>query len=66
MSYRFKEPMANKLGMGSAMVYLSGRNIHTFSDWFGYDPEYTSFAKESFQNYPNVASYVLGVNVSLK
>jgi TonB-linked SusC/RagA family outer membrane protein len=66
MSYRFKEPMANKLGLGSAMVYLSGRNIHTFSDWFGYDPEYTSFAKESFQNYPNVASYVLGVNVSLK
>lgn len=66
MNYRFKESMANRLGLGSAMVYISGRNIHTFSDWFGYDPEYTSFAKESFQNYPNVASYVLGINISLK
>ncbi|MEJ7828825.1 MAG: SusC/RagA family TonB-linked outer membrane protein, partial [Segetibacter sp.] len=66
MSYRFKEGRANRMGMGSAMVYISGRNIHTFSDWFGYDPEYTSFAKESFSNYPNVASYVFGVNVSLK
>ncbi|HXH99396.1 MAG TPA: TonB-dependent receptor [Sphingobacteriaceae bacterium] len=66
MSYRFKEPIANRAGLGSAMVYISGRNIQTFSDWFGYDPEYTSFAKESTLNYPNVASYVLGINVSLK
>lgn len=65
-SYRVNNEFANKLGLSSALVYVSGRNIGTFTDWLGYDPEYGSFTNTSFQNYPSVATYVLGVNVSLK
>jgi hypothetical protein len=53
---------------------VSGRNIYTFTKWIGLDPELSVNANQSgpananlsYGIYPLVASYVLGVNVSLR
>ena len=70
LSYRLNNSMLDRLNLSSAMIYVSGRNIHTFTDWFGYDPEsnanYANESSQRFLNYPNVSTYVLGVNLSLR
>lgn len=61
--------MLNKLGLGSLTVYLSGRNLYTFTDWVGWDPEYNYSFRGSgdwTNNYPNTRSVVLGANVTLR
>jgi len=55
---------------------VSGRNIHTWTKWIGYDPEQnyaqgygagnTEGAFGDVPDFPNVSSYVLGLNVSLR
>ena len=66
--YRVPEPIVNSWGLGSLSFYLSGRNIHTFTNWIGWDPEttYNGGTTTNYNNYPQVASYVFGVNLSLK
>ncbi len=70
LSYRLNNSMLDRLNLGSAMFYISGRNIHTFTNWFGYDPEsnanYPNESSQRFLNYPNVSTYVFGVNLSLR
>jgi hypothetical protein len=69
LSYVFQEKMLNKLGLGSLTVYLSGRNLYTFTDWVGWDPEYNYSFRGSgdwTNSYPNTRSVVLGANVTLR
>jgi hypothetical protein len=61
--------LINKIGLGSLTVYLSGRNLYTFTDWVGWDPEYNYVFRGSdgFENsYPNNRSFVLGANITLR
>ncbi|HEY4064952.1 MAG TPA: TonB-dependent receptor [Puia sp.] len=68
LNYRVPERLVNSWGLGALSVYLSGRNLHTFTKWIGWDPEtsYNGNTGGNFNNYPQVASYVFGVNLSLK
>ncbi len=67
LSYNFSKPVLDKFGLNNMMLYLSGRNIHTFSNWMGWDPETDwNQAWEINDNYPNVATYVVGINLGLK
>lgn len=63
LNYRFDQSVLDKLGLSAASVYVSGRDIHTFSNWFGWDPE-PDYSSTTL--YPDVASFVLGINVSLR
>ena len=45
-----------------AKVYLVGRNLLTFTDYQGYDPEIDSFV--SLGNYPNTRQYSIGVQLT--
>jgi TonB-linked SusC/RagA family outer membrane protein len=73
-SYTLPQAVADKLKLGSLTAYISGRNIYTFTKWIGLDPELSVNANQSgsananlsYGIYPLVASYVLGVNVSLR
>ncbi|MDB5109419.1 MAG: TonB-dependent receptor [Mucilaginibacter sp.] len=73
-SYTLPQKIADKLSMASLTAYISGRNIYTFTNWVGLDPELSVNANQSgpananlsYGLYPLVASYVIGLNVSLR
>ncbi|TDN37562.1 TonB-dependent receptor [Hymenobacter sp. UV11] len=39
LSYNFPAAITEKLHLGSLSVYLSGRNLYTWTPWIGWDPE---------------------------
>ncbi|MCC3153222.1 TonB-dependent receptor [Hymenobacter sp. BT770] len=75
LSYAFPTALLDRAKLGSLSVYVSGRNIYTWKKWIGYDPEQNygqgygagntegQFAEP---NFPNVASFVFGVNLGLR
>ncbi|WP_234733886.1 SusC/RagA family TonB-linked outer membrane protein [Tellurirhabdus bombi] len=73
LSYVFGAKTLEKVKLGSATVYLSGRNLYTFTNWIGWDPEAVQYGRGisnsagSWEtNYPVTRSFVLGLNVSLR
>lgn len=68
LNYVLPQEMVSKWGFGNISAYISGRNIHTWTPWLGWDPEanYQSLPFGTYNNYPLVASYVFGLNFSLK
>lgn len=68
LNYNFPQTLAGKYGFGNISAYVSGRNIHTWTPWLGWDPEgmYQSLPLGTYNNYPQVASYVVGLNFTLK
>jgi len=74
VSYSFSQRMLDKMKIGGLTAYVSGRNLHTFTNWVGLDPELkvnsnqagTANAALSYGIYPQVSSCVLGINVSLR
>ena len=67
LSYVFPQQITNKLHIGGLTVYASGRNLLTFTDWIGWDPE-SDITQRGWQgyenNYPMTKSYVFGLNVT--
>ncbi len=39
LSYDFPASMINKVGLGQLRLYVTGRNLYTFTEWNGLDPE---------------------------
>ena len=67
LSYVFPQQITNKLHIGGLTVYASGRNLLTFTDWIGWDPEsdITQRGWDGYENnYPMTKSYVFGLNVT--
>lgn len=67
LSYSMPQQLANKLGVGGLTVYASGRNLYTWTNWLGWDPEARDVTRGSENdaiNYPMVRTYVLGVNLN--
>lgn len=72
LSYTFNKQLTDKLRIGGLSMYLSGRNLYTWTDWIGWDPEARMYQRghsddfgNSDDNYPNVRSYVFGINLTL-
>ena len=69
LNYNVSQTLAEKYGLSNLSFYISGRNIHTWTPWLGWDPEvgFQSLpAGSNYNNFPQVASYVFGINLSLK
>lgn len=68
LNYSLPQGFVSKYGFSNVGVYLSGRNIHTWTNWLGWDPEanFQSLPFGIYNNYPQVASYVVGLNFTLK
>jgi len=69
IGYTFPKTLINKVpSLGSVRVYLTGRNIVTFTDYSGFDPEITGtgFYSRGVDNsaYPNVRSFTGGLQVN--
>lgn len=69
LSYVFSQNLLDKLHLGSLTIYASGRNLYTFTNWIGWDPENNYSTRGSgdwTNNYPLTRTFVLGLNVSLR
>jgi TonB-linked SusC/RagA family outer membrane protein len=67
LSYNVPKSAVSKIGIGGLLVYVSGRNLYTWTNWLGWDPEARDITRGSQNddlNYPVVRSYVVGLNVT--
>jgi len=69
LSYTFSQHILDKIKLGSVTVYASGRNLHTFTKWIGWDPENNYSFRGSgdwTNNYPLTREIVFGANITLR
>ena len=69
LSYTFSQRVLDKVKMGGVTFYVSGRNLHTFTKWIGWDPENNYSFRGSgdwTNNYPLTRSIVFGANITLR
>lgn len=77
LSYNFPKRILDKIGIGGLTLYASGRNLFTFTNWLGWDPEARDIKRgnNSYDstrgttvyddsNYPMTKSYVFGINLT--
>lgn len=71
LSYTLPANAASRIGVGSVTLYASGRNLYTWTNWLGWDPEARDIPRGNSQdgvgdntNYPMVRNYVFGLNVT--
>lgn len=79
LSYTVPSNFLSKYGISRMTVYVAGRNLHTFTNWFGWDPEMTYYPRGTNapagtdprnaagwrDNYPVARTISLGLNLSL-
>lgn len=68
LSYVAGSQLLEKIGLGGLTVYATGRNLATFTKWYGWDPE-LDFDRElggNRDNYPLVRTVIVGANITLK
>jgi TonB-linked SusC/RagA family outer membrane protein len=69
LSYTFGKDILDKIKLGSLTAYVSGRNLYTFTNWIGWDPEHNYSFRGSgdwTNNYPITRQFVFGLNVTLR
>jgi len=67
LSYELPKKLVAKAKIGSLRVYISGKNLATFTKWSGWDPEIAGIGTGSaieMGGYPMMKSYVAGINLS--
>ncbi len=67
-SYALPKTTVERIGINGLQMYISGRNLYTFTNWIGWDPEARDDQRGSGNwsiNYPVVRSYVFGINLTL-
>jgi hypothetical protein len=66
-SYTMPNSLADKLKLSALTLYVTGRNLATFTNWFGWDPEANYAATgDTGGNYPLVRTFIIGANITLK
>ena len=71
LGYTLPAGVTGRLGLGTtARAYVNGQNLHTFTDYFGWDPEalgsnLLSRGVDSAEMYPNVRTLSVGMKVDL-
>jgi hypothetical protein len=72
LSYVVPSTFLGKYGIKNLTVYAAGRNLYTWSNWFGWDPEMTYYARGVSDsngswrnNYPVTRTISLGLNLTL-
>ncbi len=75
LNYTFPAAISEKLHLGTLSVYVSGRNLYTWTPWVGWDPEQNyalgsgagqASTNGGTVNFPNVRTFVGGLNISLR
>jgi TonB-linked SusC/RagA family outer membrane protein len=71
LSYGLPKNLVDKLKIGGATFYVSGRNLITWTKWVGWDPEADfdrapGAAVNGNNSYPLVRSVIFGANITLR
>ena len=70
LGYTLNNDLLNKIGLGSARIYLQGQNLLTFTPYSGIDPALSSFRRGDqrrgfdYGNYPQSKIIQFGINAS--
>ncbi|MDD4532183.1 MAG: TonB-dependent receptor [Bacilli bacterium] len=73
LTYNLPKKWITQLGIDNASFYINGKNLLTFTDWHGWDPEpesidYSDFTDSTlgsnFDSRPVMRSFTFGLNVS--
>ncbi len=68
--YRVPDTIAQRIGAGGVQLEVMGRNLHTWTDYTGYDPEINMFGLSTvergtdFAVYPNAREFSFGVRIN--
>ncbi len=69
LAYDLPEKWVGAIGMSGVRVYVSGKNLLTFTGYSGFDPEVGRFGTSNIRQgydlggYPSARTYLLGVNI---
>jgi len=69
LSYTMPQSLLDRVKLAGLTLFVSGRNLYTFTKWVGWDPEndFTFRGSEGWENnYPLVRSFVFGANITLR
>jgi len=62
LAYGLSPSIIQSIGVKELKLYISGKNVLTFTDWYGWDPETgVGFVVGSL---PTMKSYTLGIDIS--
>jgi TonB-linked SusC/RagA family outer membrane protein len=64
LAYTIPESVTKKARIGSVQVYISGKNLVTWTNWKGWDPEFGGGGRSPGDNGPLLKTYVAGLNIS--
>lgn len=70
LGYNLPKPWIEKLGMSQFKIYVQGRNLVTWTDYSGYDPEVSRDGSNvlsggiDYGTYPQVRTFIGGLNVT--
>ncbi|QGY43641.1 SusC/RagA family TonB-linked outer membrane protein [Maribellus comscasis] len=59
LAYKFNDSVLNRLKINNLQVYVSGKNLYTWTKWSGWDPE------TGTSNTPLMRNITVGVKISL-
>ena len=62
LSYDVPRSFLNKINLNSLRLFISGKNLYTFTDWPGVDPETGTNTYET--SYPMPRTITIGANIS--
>ncbi|MBC8035532.1 MAG: SusC/RagA family TonB-linked outer membrane protein, partial [Chitinophagaceae bacterium] len=62
LSYEFPAKVLERIKLKSLRLYISGKNLYTFTDWIGPDPESGYNSQPNY--FPTARSVTAGLNVS--
>ncbi len=60
IAYSFQPSLVNRIGLSRARIYMQGLNLWTYTDYPGYDPEFTGAGTGQV---PLTKNYTLGVQI---
>jgi TonB-linked SusC/RagA family outer membrane protein len=70
LAYNIPAGLTQRIGLGSAKLYISATNLITLTDYSGYDPEVSAYNRNDAQigvdlsNYPTAKTFTFGIDVS--
>ena len=64
LSYNIPEKLLKPVKIGSLQVYVSAKNLATWTDWKGWDPEFGGGERGPEGNGPLLKTFIAGLNIS--
>ncbi|MEO9022097.1 MAG: TonB-dependent receptor [Ginsengibacter sp.] len=70
IGYTLPKAIINKLGINRCLIYITGENLLTFTNYSGFDPEVSAFGASNtapgvdFGTYPQSRDILFGLNIS--